>query len=417
MTSTAPAPPAAERPAEPSAERPAEQATDATPTSLAPTGRGLLRRARWYLLFLAVLLVAAIGLAVVNQGHRYPPNDPRSYDADGSHAVVALLERQGVKADLNTDPAAPANGADTLLLPEPDLLSPAQLRAVAAARHQRLVLINPGPAALHELAPGIRVAEDASGGPFAAVRSIRPGCELPEAVRAGTASMGGTLYTSGSRGDGCYSHGHGYPLVSTPSGGGDVIVLGSGQFLANGHLAEDGNASLALGLLGAQPRLTWHLPDYSAPVAAGTQHKTFGDFIPKGWHWALYQLAVAAVLAALWRARRLGPVVSENLPVVVRAAETTEGRARLYRRARARGRAADALRRAAAHRLAPALGVPLQAGAPEPEALCAAVAGRLPERPAGDVRALLYGPPPTDDAALLRLADDLDALERQVRNP
>ncbi|MEU3574283.1 DUF4350 domain-containing protein, partial [Kitasatospora sp. NPDC036755] len=67
--------------------------------------------------------------------------------------------------------------------------------------------------------------------------------------------------------------------------------------------------------------------------------------------------------------------------------------------------------------LAPALGVPLRAGTPDPDALCVAVADRLPGRPAGDVRALLYGPPPTDDAALLRLADDLDALERQVRNP
>ncbi|HJD82483.1 DUF4350 domain-containing protein [Kitasatospora aureofaciens] len=413
MTSTAPAPPAAERAAGRAPGRP----TDATPTSLAPTGRGLARRARWYLVFLGVLLVAAVGIAVLNRGHRYPPIDPRSYDADGAHAVVALLEHQGVKVELGTDPAAAANGADTLVLPEPDLLSPAQLRAVAAARHQRLVLIAPGPAALGVLAPGIRAADEAGDAPFAPVRGTQPGCSLPEALRAGSASTGGMLYTSGSRGDGCYRRGHAYPLVRTPSGGGDVIVLGSGRFLRNDELAGDGNASLALGLLGSQPRLTWHLPDYTAPVAEGTPHKSFGDYIPKGWHWALYQLAVAAVLAALWRARRLGPVVSENLPVVVRAAETTEGRARLYRRAKAHGRAAEALRRAAAHRLAPALGVPLQAGAPEPEALCAAVAGRLPERPAADVRALLYGPPPTDDAALLRLADDLDALERQVRNP
>ncbi|MEV7599352.1 DUF4350 domain-containing protein [Kitasatospora sp. NPDC089797] len=406
MTSTAPAPPAAERPA-----------ADTAPTSLAPTGRGLLRRARWYLVFLGVLLAAAVGVATLGQGHRYPPTDPRSYDADGAHAVVALLERQGVRTDLSTDPATAASGADTLVLPEPDLLTPAQLRAVAAARHQRLVLIAPGPAALTALAPGIRTADEAGGVPFAAVHGSAPGCALPEAVRAGSASMGGMLYTSGSRGDGCYPRSHGYPLVSTPDGGGDVIVLGSGRFLQNGELAQDGNASLALGLLGSQPRLTWHLPDYSAPVAAGTRTKSLEDYLPEGWHWAGYQLAVAAVLAALWRARRLGPVVSENLPVVVRAAETTEGRARLYRRAKAHGRAAEALRRAAAHRLAPALGLPLQADGPDPEALCAAVAGRLPERPAGDVRALLYGPPPTDDAALLRLADDLDALERQVRNP
>jgi hypothetical protein len=111
-------------------------------------------------------------------------------------------------------------------------------------------------------------------------------------------------------------------------------------------------------------------------------------------------------------------VVSEELPVVVRAAETTEGRARLYQRAKARGRAAEALRRATLHRLAPVLGVPLVQGSPDPAVLCAAVADRLAgDSTAGAVRFLLYGASPTDDAALLRLADDLDALERQVRQP
>ncbi|GHF90849.1 hypothetical protein GCM10018790_80020 [Kitasatospora xanthocidica] len=388
------------------------------PTSLAPTPRGLWRRARWYLAFLVALLIGAVAVTALGQDHSYPPLDPRSYDRDGAHAVVALLERQGVTAEFTADPTGSPAGPDTLVLPEPDLLSPTQLRAVAAARHRRLVLIAPGPAALTALAPGIRLSDEDGGLPYASVHSTPADCPVIEAARAGSAQLGGMLYTSGSRGEGCYPRGHGYSLVSTPGAGGDVIVLGTGAFLHNEQLPKDGDASLALGLLGSQPRLTWHLPDYSAPLPDGVRaRKTFGDYIPNGWHWAYYQLVVAAVLAALWRGRRLGPVVSEDLPVVVRASETTEGRARLYRRAKARGRAAEALRRAAGHRLAPALGVPLQAGVPDPDALCAAAAARLPDRPVGDVRALLYGPPPTDDTALLRLADDLDTLERQVRNP
>ncbi|MFE6871483.1 DUF4350 domain-containing protein [Kitasatospora sp. NPDC057692] len=411
MTSATPAPPTAPPPSAP-APGPAPAAT-----SLAPTGRGLWRRARWYLLTAVLALLAAVVLAAVNGDRRYPPLDPRSYDATGSHAVVALLQRQGLKVDPVTDPAARPAGAATLVLPEPDLLTPEQLAAVAAARPARLVLVSPGPTALSALAPGVRLSDENGGVPYARVRSTDPGCSLPEAVRAGSAHVGGLLYTAGSRGEGCYPRGHGYPLVTVPTGRGtDVVVLGSGEFLTNELLKKDGNAALGLGLLGAQPHVAWHLPDYTAPVAEGGR-KSFRDFIPEGWTWAAVQLAVAVVLAALWRARRLGPVVSENLPVVVRASETTEGRARLYRRAKARGRAADVLRRATAHRVAPALGVPTAAGAPDPTALCAAVADRLPERSAGDVRALLYGPPPTDDAALLRLADDLDALERQVRKP
>ncbi|WP_328956612.1 DUF4350 domain-containing protein [Kitasatospora purpeofusca] len=408
MTSATPAPPT-DRAAAP---RPAP-----TATGRAPTGRGLWRRGRWYLLTAALLLLAAVLLAAVNQERRYPPLDPRSYEPTGSHAVIALLEREGLQVDLTADPAVRPTGADTLVLPEPDLLTPEQLTAVAAAKYGRLVLVSPGPAALSALVPGVRTSDENGGVPYAGVRSSDPGCSLPEAVRAGSAHLGGLLYTAGSRGEGCYPRGHGYPLVAVTTGRGtDVVVLGSGEFLTNELFGKDGNAALGLGLLGSRPHLTWHLPDYTAPVAEGGR-KSFQDYIPEGWTWAGYQLGIAVLLAALWRARRLGPVISEQLPVVVRASETTEGRARLYRRAKARGRAADALRRATALRVAPALGVPPVAGAPDPTALCAAVADRLPERPAGDAAALLYGPPPTDDAALLRLADDLDTLERQVRKP
>ncbi|WP_395295965.1 DUF4350 domain-containing protein [Kitasatospora hibisci] len=423
MTTTGPGP---ARPPQPApAASPAAQTSPAGPpqapgsaTSLAPTGRSLWRRSRWYLLSAALLLLAATVLAGLNQDRRYPRLDPRSYDATGTHGVVALLQREGLRVDITEDPSGRPAGSGTLVIQEPDLLTPEQLRTLAAAKHTRLVLLSPGPAALSALAPGVRPSDEGGGAPYAAVRSTAAQCSLPEAVRAGTAHLGGLLYTAGSRGEGCYPRGHGYPLVTLRTGKDtEVVVLGSGDFLTNELVKKDGNASLALGLLGSRPDVTWQLPDYGTLLAEGGSRKELGDFVPDGWRWGGYQLVAAVLLAALWRARRLGPVIGENLPVVVRAAETTEGRARLYHRAKARGRAADALRRAAAHRLAPALGVPLDAGLPDPTALCAAVLGRLPDRPAGDVQALLYGPPPTDDAALLRLADDLDALERQVRKP
>jgi len=109
----------------------------------------------------------------------------------------------------------------------------------------------------------------------------------------------------------------------------------------------------------------------------------------------------------------VGPVVEEPLPVVVRAAEAAEGRARLYRRAGARGRAAQNLRAATLGRLMPLLG---QGRAADPVSVTAAVAARA-ARPAAEVSALLYGAAPADDAALVRLANELDALERMVRHP
>lgn len=394
--------------------------TPAPTTALAPTARQLWHRGRWFLAGAAVLLLAALLIGGLGDSSSYPPLDPRSSDPDGARAAVQLLRQQGVTVDPVDSPAAldDAASADTVLLPLPDLLSQDQLHALAAAGHRRVILISPGDSALSILAPGIRAAED-DGVPLGiASSSTQPDCRLPEAQRAGSVQLGGQLYTTDADATGCYLREGRPSLVRTATtSGSEVIVLGSGRFLTNQALAKDGNASLALGLLGAQPRLAWYLPDYSsAPPQA--QQRGFTELIPAGWSWAALQLAVAAALAALWRARRLGPVVSEELPVVVRAAETTEGRARLYQRAEARDQAAASLRRAARNRLAPVLGVPLTAGEPDGTALLAALADRLPEpRDPGGPHALLYGPPPTDDAALLRLADDLDALERQVRQP
>ena len=109
---------------------------------------------------------------------------------------------------------------------------------------------------------------------------------------------------------------------------------------------------------------------------------------------------VAVLLVAFWRGRRLGPVVAERLPVVVRAAETVEGRGRLYRARRARDRAAAAL---GAGR---STGSPPGSASPRRRAgrrVVAAIAVRTGQDPQ-EVGAALYGPPPADDAGLVGLA-------------
>ena len=131
--------------------------------------------------------------------------------------------------------------------------------------------------------------------------------------------------------------------------------------------------------------------------------------------WAILQIGIAVVLVAVWRGRRLGPVVTEPLPVIVRAGETVMGRARLYAAARARSTAAAALREGSRARLIVLLH--LDSSAP-PQALVASVAARVtPDATA--VAGILYGTPGGDgyvaaDAALVRLAADLDRLEREV---
>ncbi|WP_354640830.1 DUF4350 domain-containing protein [Kitasatospora camelliae] len=393
-------------------------------TSSSPTLRRLWHRSRWYLAAAAFLALVGLLVGGLNGGSRWPDLDPRSPDPNGTRAAIRLLERQGVAVRTTEDEkdlaAALRTPATTVVLPRPDLLSADRLRSLGSvprATATRLVLIAPQQPALDSLAPGLHLETTTSGLPYqVGLVSTDPVCPEAEANRAGRAELGGFAYRPRPTDTACYPR-NGRPTLvhRTADGDRETVVLGTGYPLTNDRLDDDGNASLALGLLGARPNLLWYLPDRAAPAPAA-ERDSFADHIPSGWNWAALQLAVAAVLAALWRARRLGPVVSERLPVVVRAAETTEGRARLYRRAGARDRAADALRRAVRHRISPVLGVPLTGGEPEPTALCAAVSARL-DRPAADLQHLLYGPAPTDDAALLRLTADLDALERQVRQP
>ncbi len=110
-----------------------------------------------------------------------------------------------------------------------------------------------------------------------------------------------------------------------------------------------------MNLAGTQPRVIWYAPQHSEGESSGGA--TIFDLIPDHVTWIVLQLCLVVLLLALWKGRRIGPLVAEQLPVVVRASETVEGRGRLYRSRRAGDRAADALRTATLQRLLPRLGL------------------------------------------------------------
>jgi uncharacterized protein DUF4350 len=376
--------------------------------------RTLWHAARAPLAVVLVVTVAAIGLVLARSGEQSGYLDPGAPSDGGSLAVTQLLRHHGVtvRTVRTTDAAVRASDPEsTLLVAVPDLLTRAQLARLAAT-DASMVLVQPGQPALDALAPGVRAVGSGE------VREHEPACDLPAAERAGPADTGGSLFTAGSAaGDAvtlCYPVGGSASLLQVSRSGRLRTVLGSGELLTNDRLATAGNASLALSLLGRQSTVVWYLPD-PADVAAGPQDDSLISLLPAGWRWAAGQLFVGVLLLAAWRARRLGPVVAEPLPVAVRASETVEGRARLYQRARAHKRAADELRAASLRAMAPIVGAGSSART-TPQHVVAAVAART-GRPEAEVGSLLYGPPPVDDAALVRLADDLDTLDRQVRRP
>lgn len=350
-----------------------------------------------------VVLVFLIASAARTSG----PFSPDSAEPTGARALASLLENHGVKV-IATEELADAVGSGegrALLIAPGGLLSRDDWQRIASADWSHLILVQPTTRALEILAPGVHNDSQnlsEAGRP--------PDCDLTPAVRAGTATVSGTAYSAPDSAVGCYGDGIHHTVVRLEVEGRTVDVVGTPRSFSNAGLAEDGNAALALDLIGTHAELVWYVPQFEA---IGSDEADAEPVVPPNVRYVAWALAFAVLVVAFWRGRRLGPVVPEPLPVIVHAAETTEGRARLYRRSRARDRAAAALRESALGRLHRAHGIPQRA---EPGAVIATVAARTGWDPAV-LYELLYGQAPPDDAALLSLSHALDVLTQEVRHP
>lgn len=351
-----------------------------------------------------VLLVALLGALLVPRTSSGTRLDPDNAGPNGARAVAQILDGQGVQVSRVTRIADAADAPQdaTLVIVDPALLGPEHLRLLASGRAS-LVLVEPDAITLGILAPSMRPAGSVDA------QTLEPLCSVPAAEAAGAARAGGRLYRA-PQALTCYVQPDGAAsYVRAEVGARTVVVIGQGDLLTNAHLAQDGNAALALWTLGEKRSLVWYVPD-PLELSAGQAPPTVGELLPEATWWVVVQLLVVTVLALVWRGRRLGRLVSEPMPVVVRAAETQEGRARLYRAARARDRAAATLRTAAVRRLARRLRVPPDASPGDVIPLVVDASGWHPAQ----VEATLLGPAPDDDAALVRLASALDSLERAV---
>lgn len=408
-----------------------DQALDVfTGTSTEAPGNGVAgwwRRNRGSLV-IALLLVGALALTVATSrgggGGRLAVDNPAP---DGGRALAQVLAERGVEVRASerlADVVDTAGPGTTVLVLESALLDPERLQTLRGTGAD-LVLVQPGLPVLQILAPELTVA----GSPDTV--EAEPGCDDPDAVAAGSVRAGGRIYTT-SAGSGpvpgvegeeasamadvviCYPSEEGdagsYAVVDDPAQERRVVVHGQGELLTNQFLAEGGNSALALRSLGANPTLIWYTVDPLDVAEASESAPTASELLPSWVRWVVAQLGLVLLVAVLWRSRRLGRLVPERLPVVVRSAEVTEGRARLYRSAGARGTSAALLRVAGVRRLAGRLGARTGASAEAVAVAAASATGRDPTQVLG----LLAGPDPHDDAGLIRLADDIDTLEREV---
>ncbi|MFB2584741.1 DUF4350 domain-containing protein [Herbiconiux liukaitaii] len=410
----------------------------AVATAETPRVRSTARRAVFWVVVVVAALVVAV-LTVVLGASATPDTDRYSIEnagPTGSRAVAEVLRQQGVdvvgaasleEATAALDGAGGSGGAGadaTLLVADVygylDDDRRAELADLVRSSGADLVLVEPWSSDLDVLAPGIANAGSPEGDDILEAGS---GCGIEAAERGGTITAPNATYrpvaaggdANGGEVDTCFLAGSGdsgdaFALIRSTTANGTVTVFGGGDSLTNGLVAQEGNAALALGLLGGDETLVWYIPGYDDLALDGEAPETLGTLTPVWVTPVLLLLILTTIAAGIWRGRRFGPVVVENLPVTVRASETMEGRARLYAKHSAHGRALDAVRIGTITRLTSMLALPRYAGVVEVSRSVAAVTGRHVD----EVYDTIVGAVPRSEAELLALSDRLLLLEQEV---
>lgn len=382
------------------------------------------RLALWVGIVLAVALVGALFAGL--RGPNAIPLDPDNPEDNGMQAIARVLQDRGVEIEVARSVGdlrgLAVDGSTRVLVVGTSFLSEESARAVRehTADANALLVLTPDQNAGTALDLPVEVA------PWSPRGAVAPHCDSPtwrpddtlsgaDALIEVTDGPGSEAVTpcfppSAGFGAGGARAGH---VVEVPAEAGRArtLVLGIAPSLTNGRITEEANAAVGLRLLGGTGRLVWYIP--SVADADGDQApQSLLDVLPEATVPAVVLLLAALGAVMVWRGRRLGPVVTEPLPAVIRSVETTQSRARMYRRARDRRRALAALQLAARRRLAIRLG--LSRHAPT-EAVVQAVA-QASGRHTQEIHRLLADPAADDDETLVRTARELRALEEGMRN-
>jgi hypothetical protein len=350
----------------------------------------------WGLVVGGLLLVAVIGSRRADQGL---PLDPDSPGPNGTKALVETLRVLGARVSVASEPPA---GRGTALLLAEDRSEQRRARLLDWVRQGgTLVVADPGSRVtrvepLGDTRIGLLDAQLEPRCPVPAVRDVRR-----------VSAPGGLVFRVPVGAQGCFPRGRGSWMVVQPEGGGTVVRLGGAGALVNQQINEADNAVLIVDLLSPTPD-----PEVVVvrPPPPGGGSRGLGELIAPRVKLALAQLAVAFLLLALWRSRRLGRPVTEPTAVHIPGSELVVAVGNLLQRARHRGQAATLLAGDLRRTLAERLGLPRTA---PPELVADTVATRTGidrER----VLAALQPPTPRDEAELVALGQAIDNIRTEV---
>ncbi|THJ07386.1 DUF4350 domain-containing protein, partial [Nocardioides sp.] len=301
----------------------------------------------WALGALALGLALGAAIWTTGGGQEYSgPLDPGNPGPEGAQALARVLDDEGVDVSVVRSAAeleeTRVARRTTVVVTSTHYLSPGMLERLRDhAAPGRLVLVDPPYPLVQE------IDRDQTTMPVSA-DEVDAACDRP---LAGIALEGLSIEVDDATayvGTGCFPAGGGSVAVADRDA--DVVLFGAGQALSNDQVLRADNAAVALRLLGNDRRLVWYVPD---PTDADADEAvTLESLLPDWIGPALWMVALAGIGLVLWRFRRLGPLSTEPLPVVVRAVETTRSRGRMYRKSRDRAHAAQGLRSATCAALA-----------------------------------------------------------------
>jgi hypothetical protein len=329
--------------------------------------------------------------------------DPEGRNDSGSLALAEILRDQGIEVEVfrsRAEARAAIDADSTLVMANPFSLSDDALAELIEPAGDVVFLSSSS-----RLLDLLDIGEDATGSSDAATAE----CDVPEFAKVGSIRPD-RLFSPADDVTACFGDADGAAVLVDEREEERRIVVEGSKLFSNAYLAENGNAALALALLGQTDRVVWYVPSFADSDIEGEPVDTLGSLTPPWLTPAILLLLLAGAAAAIWRGQRFGPLVAETLPVTVRASETMHGRARLTAKAGDSAHAAQALRDGAQRRLARALGLAVHATADE---VADAASDRL-RIPRGTLQALLAGPLPHDDPSLIELARRLSELEQAV---
>jgi hypothetical protein len=360
-----------------------------------PTGSSSrFRRAAPLLLLGAVVLIAAL---LTGPGREAPPLDPRSTSPDGTKGLVDSLRALGAQVDVGATEVD--EEVDVALLLTDDLdEEDGEALLTWVSGGGVLVVSDP----FSDLVP--QAVGSAAVGGFAEAPVSRE-CDLPALaeVEEVLPASGSVVYEAPAGAAACFPRDGGHWLVAQARGQGTIVALGGPDVFVNGRLDGPGHPELMAALL--VPTGEEHVA-FLRPRRPGEGDAALLDLIGDNVRLFALQLALAFLLYAAWRARRLGRPVEELQPVSIPASEAVTALGNLFHETGARRRAADLLRADVRRTFAERLGVPPDAPI---EHLAGAVAARTGSD-SGTIARTLSDDEPADEAALVALAQEAERL-------